>query len=32
MWKGINNITGFKGNKPATLNIAASLPDGLNSF
>ncbi len=28
MWQGINNITGFKGNKPATVNIAASLPDG----
>ncbi len=27
MWQGINNITGFKGNKPATVNIAASLPD-----
>ncbi len=25
MWQGINNITGFKGNKPATLNIATSL-------
>ncbi len=24
MWQGINNITGFKGNKPATVNIAAS--------
>ncbi len=23
MWQGINNITGFKGNKPATVNIAA---------
>ncbi len=30
MWQGINNISGFKGNKPATLNIAASLPDELN--
>ncbi len=29
---GINNITGFKGNKPATVNIAASLPDELNTF
>ncbi len=29
MWQGINNITGFKGNKPATLNITASLPDKL---
>ncbi len=26
MWQGINNITGFKGNKPA------SLPDELNTF
>ncbi len=25
-------ITGFKGNKPATLNIAASLPDELDHF
>ncbi len=32
MWQGINNITGFKGNKPATVNIAASLPDKLNTF
>ncbi len=32
MWQGINNITGFKGNKPATVNIAASLPDELNHF
>ncbi len=32
MWQGINNITGFKGNKAATVNIAASLPDELNSF
>ncbi len=32
MWQGINNITGFKGNKPATANIAASLPDELNTF
>ncbi len=31
MWPGIN-ITGFKGNKPATVNIAASLPDKLNTF
>ncbi len=31
MWQGINNITGFKGNKPATVNIAASLPDELNT-
>ncbi len=30
MWQGINNITGFKGNKPATVNIAVSLPDKLN--
>ncbi len=27
-----NNISGFKGNKPATVNIAASLPDELNHF
>ncbi len=32
MWQGINNITGLKGNKPATVNIAASLPDELNTF
>ncbi len=32
MWQDINNITGFKGNKPATVNIAASLPDELNTF
>ncbi len=32
MWQGINNITGFKGIKPATVNIAASLPDELNTF
>ncbi len=32
MWQGINNITGFKENKPATVNIAASLPDELNTF
>ncbi len=32
MWQGINNITGFKGNKPATVNISASLPDELNAF
>ncbi len=32
MWQGINNITGFKGNKPATVNIAASLPNELNTF
>ncbi len=32
MWQGINNITVFKGNKPATVNIAASLPDELNTF
>ncbi len=24
MWQGINNITGFKGNKPATVNIVLS--------
>ncbi len=32
MWQGINNITGFKGNKPATANISASLPDELKTF
>ncbi len=32
MWQGINNITGLKGNKPATVNIGASLPDELNTF
>ncbi len=32
MWQGINNITGFKGNKPATVNIAASLPDEHKTF
>ncbi|KAL0173686.1 hypothetical protein M9458_029654, partial [Cirrhinus mrigala] len=32
MWQSINNITDFKGNKPATVNIAASLPDELNHF
>ncbi len=32
MWQSINNITGFKGNEPATVNIAASLPDKLNTF
>ncbi len=32
MWQGINNIIGFKGNKPATVNIAASLLDELNHF
>ncbi len=32
MWQGINNITDFKGNKSATVNIAASLPDELNTF
>ncbi len=32
MWQGINNITGFKGNKPATVTISASLPDELNTF
>ncbi len=32
MWQGINNITDFKGNKPATVNIATSLPDELNHF
>ncbi len=31
-WQVINNVTGFKGNKPATVNIAASLPDELNTF
>ncbi len=32
MWQGINNIMDCKGNKPATVNIAASLPDELNIF
>ncbi len=32
MWQGINNISGFKGNKPATVNIATSLQDELNTF
>ncbi len=32
MWQRINNIADFKGNKPATVNIAASLPDELNHF
>ncbi len=32
MWQCINNITDFKGNKPDTVNIAASLPDELNIF
>ncbi len=32
MCQGINNISGFKGNKPVTVNIAASLPDKLNNF
>ncbi len=32
MWQGINNITGFKGNKPATVNIVASLPEEHNHF
>ncbi len=32
MWQGINNITDCKGNKPATVNIATSLPDELNHF
>ncbi len=32
MWQGINNITGFKGNKLATVNNATSLPDELNHF
>ncbi len=32
LWQGINNITGFKGNKPAIVNIAASVPDELNTF
>ncbi len=31
MWQGINNITGFKGNKPATVNIVTSLADELNN-
>ncbi len=32
MWQGINNIKDCKGNKPATVNIAASLPEELNLF
>lgn len=32
IWHSISNITDFKGNKPATVNIAASLPDELNNF
>ncbi len=32
MWQGINNITGFRGNKPATVNIATSLLDEFNTF
>ncbi len=32
MCQGINNITGFIGNKPATVNIATSLLDELNNF
>ncbi len=32
MWQSINNITGFKGNEPAIVYIAASLPDKLNTF
>ncbi len=32
MWQGINNITDVIGNKPATVNVAASLPDELNTF
>ncbi len=32
LFVGESNITGFKGNKPATVNIAASLPDELNTF
>ncbi len=32
MWQGISNIMDCKGNKPATVNIAASLPDKLNLF
>ncbi len=32
MWQGINNITGFRGNKPATVNIVSSLLDELNNF
>ncbi len=31
MWQGINNITGFIGNKPANVNITPSLPDELNT-
>ncbi len=32
MWQGINNITDFKQNKTAAVNIAASLPEELNEF
>lgn len=32
MWKGIRNITDFRGNTANTANISASLPDELNSF
>ncbi len=32
LWQGIDNITGFKGNKPATVNIATSLLDEVNHF
>ncbi len=32
MWQGINNFTGFKGNKQATVNIATSLPADINTF
>ncbi len=32
MWQGINNITDFKRNKTAAVNIAASLSDELNKF
>ncbi len=31
MWQGINNITGFKGKKLDTVNIATSLLDELNN-
>ncbi len=32
MSQSINYSTGFKGNKPAIVNIAASLPDEINTF
>ena len=32
MWQGLNYIINFKSNKPATVNISASLLDELNLF